>query len=572
MKAMECYREVASEMVMHEKPEDIYTSIPSSVSEAFGFLWNRLMENPTEFVRMQMEYFYEMSRIAANASLRFMGNPAAPLYNPSDKDRRFKDEAWQNHVLFDFLKQSYVLTSSTLERTIASAHDIDPKTQQKLNFFSRQFIDAISPSNFLLTNPEVLKKTVESNGENLVKGMENLLKDMKTSDGILRISMTDRNAFALGRNIAMTPGKVVFQNDLVQIIQYTPTTKEVYETPLLIVSPWINKYYILDMQPENSFVKWLVDKGHTVFITSWVNPDARHANKSFEDYMKEGALDGIEAVKKATGEKQINVIGYCIGGTLMASALAYLTAKQQADSVKSITYLTTLVDFSEPGEIGAFIDEGQISEMEEHMNKKGYLESDKMATTFNMLRANELIWSFVVNNYLMGKNPFPFDLLYWNMDSTRLPAAMHSFYLRNMYLTNKLVQPKALSMCGVPIDLRNIKTPAYMLSTQGDHIAPWKSTYAATSIYKGPIRFVLSGSGHIAGVVNPPVKKKYGYWTNERLPATPDEWFDKSTPHEGSWWEDWQRWIESTGFVGKKVPARVPKNPIEDAPGSYVKG
>ncbi|HUY67711.1 MAG TPA: alpha/beta fold hydrolase, partial [Alphaproteobacteria bacterium] len=378
--------------------------------------------------------------------------------------------------------------------------------------------------------------------------------------------------FKVGRNLATTKGKVVFQNELIQLIQYAPLTPNARRVPLLIMPPWINKYYILDLGEKKSFIRYLVEQGFTVFCISWVNPDARHADMNFEDYMELGALAAMREVKRATGEDQINVLGYCIGGTLLATALAYLKAAPRADlpAVTSATFLVTLTDFSDPGDLGVFMDEAQIVAIEERMKKQGYLEAEAMATTFNMLRANELIWSFVINNYMLGKEPFPFDILYWNADSTNLAAAMESFYLRKMYLQNKLVQPGGVSMKGVPIDLRVIDTPAFLLSTREDHIAPWRATYAATQLYKGPVTFVLSGSGHIAGVVNPPAAKKYSYFTKDgTCPPQPDDWLKNAVAHDGSWWPEWTVWLAS--FSGDQIPARDVKDGIEDAPGSYVK-
>jgi polyhydroxyalkanoate synthase len=384
--------------------------------------------------------------------------------------------------------------------------------------------------------------------------------------------MTDASAFRLGENIALTPGKVVFQNELLQLIQYQPMTAEVYARPLLIIPPWINKYYILDLRESNSFIRWAVEQGHTVFVVSWVNPDKRLAHKSFDDYLAHGALAALDAVERATGEKDANVIGYCLGGTLLAAALGYLAAKKQ-ERVHSATFFVSMIDFERPGELEVFIDERQIAALEARMKKRGYLEGSEMATTFNMLRANDLIWSFVVNNYLLGRDPFPFDLLYWNSDSTRMPAAMHSFYLRNMYLKNLLRKPGGITLCGVPIDVTRITVPAYFISTLEDHIAPWKSTYAGARLLKGPVRFVLGGSGHIAGIINPPAASKYCYWVNDKVPEAPDAWLDGAQQHPGSWWTDWARWIARR--AGEKVPARVPGKgalkAIEDAPGSYVK-
>jgi len=455
---------------------------------------------------------------------------------------------------------------------VAAADGLAPNTAQKVDFYARQFVDAMSPSNFAITNPEVLRRTAETGGENLIKGLNNLLADLERGKGNLSIKMTDLDAFKVGENIAVTPGKVVFQNDLMQLIQYAPTTEKVLKRPLLIVPPWINKYYILDLRPKNSFIRWAVGQGHTVFVVSWVNPDEKLAEKGFDDYMREGPIAALDAVGKATGEKDANVIGYCIGGTLLAATLSYM-AQTGDDRVKTATFLTTMLDFEESGELGVFIDEEQLKSMEESMEKKGYLDGREMSTTFNMLRANDLIWSFVVNNYLLGQEPFPFDLLYWNSDSTRMPARMHSFYLRKMYQENRLIEPGGITLAGVPIDLGRVKVPSYFLSTREDHIAPWKSTYRGTQLLKGPKRFVLAASGHIAGVVNPPDSGKYSHWINTELPPEADAWLAGATELAGSWWGDWHRWV--TGHGKAQVAARTPGEgglpAIEDAPGSYVK-
>jgi polyhydroxyalkanoate synthase subunit PhaC len=440
-----------------------------------------------------------------------------------------------------------------------------------VDFYTRQYIDAISPSNFIATNPEVLTTTLQTGGQNLLRGLENLLSDLDRGDGRLAITMVDKNAFRLGENIASTPGKVVYQNDLMQLIQYEPSTSDVRRRPLLIVPPWINKFYVLDLQPKNSFIKWAVDQGHTVFVISWVNPDERLASKNFEDYMLQGPLAALDAIDKAAGERSINAVGYCLGGTLLASTLAYLAAHDD-DRIASATCFVTLVDFSEVGDMAVFIDDEQISSLEKRMQERGYLEAQDMATSFNMLRANDLIWSFVVNNYLLGKEQIPFDLLFWNSDATRMPAAMHSFYLRNMYQRNLLAKPGGLTLADTPIDLTKITTPIFLLSTREDHIAPWKSTYAATRLYGGPVKFVLSASGHMAGVISAP-GSKYGHWTNDDLPPTPDAWFSGAKSYPSSWWPLWDEWVTQFGLG--RVAARSPGNRglagIENAPGSYVR-
>jgi polyhydroxyalkanoate synthase len=548
---------------------------PLNVGGAFMELFARMMSDPVKLLEKQFELWQDYMHLWQSAAQRLMGDEQAPVISPDSKDRRFRDEAWQQNAVFDFLKQSYLLSARWMQHSVADVSGLDEHTARKIDFYTRQFVDALSPSNFLVTNPEVLKATIESNGQNLVKGLENLLEDLERGKGHLRISMTDPKAFAVGKNLAITPGKVVYQNELIQLIQYEATTKEVHKTPVLVMPAWINKYYILDLQPENSLVKWLVDQGHTVFIISWVNPDENLSKKTFDHYMAEGPLSALEAIEKITGETESSVIAYCLGGTLLSITLAWLHAKKQQQRVKSATYLTTMIDFAEAGELSVFIDEEQLKMLESRMSETGYLEGSEMAMTFNMLRANDLIWSFVVNNYLLGKDPFPFDLLYWNSDATRMPATMHSFYLRNMYQKNLLIQPGGLTIGGVPIDLRTITTPSYILSTREDHIAPWKSTYAATNVYKGDIRFVLAGSGHIAGAINPPVKKKYNHWVSHGhdFPTSPDAWLKGAQEHPGSWWQDWNTWQQK--FAGPKVPARAigggKVKPIEDAPGSYVK-
>jgi len=546
---------------------------PLNVGEAFVELTRHMMANPAHIMESSLNLWSDYLTLWQTAAQRMMGAEVAPMVTPAKDDYRFRDEAWADNQVFDFIKQSYLLTSRWMQSTVTGVEGMDKKTAEKVDFYTRQYTDALSPSNFVMTNPEVLRTTLESGGENLVKGLENLISDLENSDGQLRIKMTDPDAFQVGGNVATTPGKVVFRNALMELLQFDPTTDEVVKTPLLIVPPWINKYYILDLREKNSFIKWATDQGHTVFVVSWVNPDSELATKTFDDYMLEGPVAALDAIEQATGEKKVNVIGYCIGGTLLACTLAYLTAKKKIGKVNSATFFTTMVDFTEAGELGIFIDDSQLTSLEEKMEERGYLEGSEMATTFNMLRANDLIWSFVINNYLLGKDPFPFDLLYWNSDSTRMPAAMHSFYLRKMYLENKLIEPGGIVLDGVKIDLRKIDVPTYIISTREDHIAPWKSTYSATKLYKGPIRFVLAGSGHIAGVVNPPSKPKYGYWTNDDLTGTPDQWLEGADEFAGSWWPDWDAWAKERAG-GETVPARKPGDgklkPLCDAPGEYV--
>ena len=547
---------------------------PLHLTQTFMDFTAKMLADPNRLVQAQVELWQQYMKLWQVTAQRMMGQTVEPVAEPARGDKRFNDPAWKDEVVFDYLKQSYLLTARWLQGTIKEVEGVDEKTARKVDFYTRQFIDAVSPSNFAMTNPQVVKATVESKGENLLKGLQNLLGDLERGKGNLLIRQTDMDAFKVGGNVATTPGKVVYQNDIMQLIQYAPSTEEVYEVPLLIVPPWINKFYILDLKPENSFIKWATEQGYTVFVVSWVNPDERLSKMVFEDYMNQGPLAALDAIEKATGQRKASAIGYCIGGTLMAATLAYMAARND-DRIVACTFFTAQVDFSEPGELGVFIDEDQLASVEEMMSKKGYLEGSEMATTFNMLRANDLIWSFVVNNYLMGKDPFPFDLLFWNADATRMPAAMHSYYLRNMYQKNLLSQPGGIVLDNVPIDLRNIRIPVYIQAGKEDHIAPVRSVYKATQLFSGPVRFMLAGSGHIAGVVNPPRNKKYQHWLNEtdKNPPTLAEWQAGSKEFPGSWWHDWDKWLSA--LSGPKVPARVPGAAglpaIEDAPGSYVK-
>src|ERR1700684_4417071 len=525
-------------------PKEEHDADPLNIGSACMEMTARLMANPARLMQAQFGLWQDYMSLWQNTARRMMGIDTEPVIDSASGDRRFKDSAWKDNEIFDFIKQSYLLSARYVQDVVTHVEGLDDKTAQKVDFYAKQFVDAMSPSNFVLTNPEVLRKTAETGGENLLKGLNNLLSDLEQGKGKLRIKMTDLDAVKLRENIGVSPGKVVFQNDLMQLIQYTPNTEKVLKRPLLIAPPWINKFYILDLRPRNSFVRWAVSQGHTVFMISWVNPDEKLAKKGFDDYMRNGYLAALDAIEQATGEREVNAIGYCLGGTLLASTLAYMATKKD-NRIKSATFFVTMMDFSEAGELGVFIDEQQLQALEDKMNKRGYLEGSEMATTFNMLRANDLIWSFVVNNYLMGNDPFPFDLLYWNADSTRMPARMHSFYLRNMYQENRLAQPGGISLAGTPIDLGRVKVPAYFLSTREDHIAPWKSTYRGTQLLGGPTRFVLAASGHIAGVVNPPDGGKYGHWINKDLPSQAETWFEGATEMSGSWWPDWHRWTLS---------------------------
>ncbi|HLZ03869.1 MAG TPA: class I poly(R)-hydroxyalkanoic acid synthase [Bradyrhizobium sp.] len=540
----------------------------STLGLDFLDLMSKVMMDPTAVASAQIDLMNSGLAIWQKTAERMLMRRADE--NDRPKDKRFKHSDWSENAIFSFVKESYLVAAKSILSTVRDVKGMDKASARKVDFYTRQFVDAISPSNFIATNPEVLTATLESGGQNLLRGLENLLDDLERGGGRLAITMADMNAFRLGENIATTRGKVVYQNELMQLIQYSPTTSEVRKRPLLIVPPWINKFYVLDLQPRNSFIKWAVDRGHTVFVISWVNPDEKLAKKAFEDYMLEGPLAALDAIEIASGERRINAIGYCLGGTLLASTAAYSAAKSD-DRIASATYFVTLVDFTDVGDMAVFIDDEQLASLEKRMSERGYLDAQDIATSFNMLRANDLIWSFVVNNYLLGKEPLPFDLLFWNSDSTRMPATMHSFYLRKMYQQNLLSKPGGISLAGTPIDLSKVTTPSFILATREDHIAPWKSTYAATRLYSGPVKFVLSASGHMAGVISAP-GSKYGHWTNDNLPPHPDEWFAHAAAHQGSWWPLWDEWV--TQLDGERVPAREPgggKLPIiEDAPGSYV--
>ena len=548
-------------------------SDPLNLSAALGAMARSLADDPSPLIDAQVRWWDGYLKLWQQGAQRLRGEEPEPVAAPAPDDRRFRDPAWTESWVFDHLKQSYLLTAACVQSAVGNLRGLDEKDVAKLAFYTRQFADALAPTNFLATNPAAIKETAETKGENLLKGLRNVLDDLERNEGRFSPRMSDEGHFTLGETIATTPGKVVFQNELMQLIQYAPSTETVFRRPLLIVPPWINKYYVLDLRPKNSFVKWAISKGYTVFMISWVNPDERLAEKTFQDYMLEGPLAALDAIEQATGERDVAAIGYCLGGTLTAATLAYLATRGDK-RIRSATFFASLVDFAEPGELGVFIDDAQLESLEATMAEKGYLDGRHMATTFNMLRANDLIWSFVVNNYLLGREPLPFDLLFWNADSTRMPAAMHGFYLRKMYQENLLARPEGLSLAGVPIDLRRIDVPTYIVATREDHIAPWQSCFAACGLYRGQRRFVLGASGHIAGIINPPAAGKYGYWTGPVVEAqAADDWLAAAEHREGSWWDDWHAW-QRRRAGGKKVPARVPGDgalrPIEDAPGAYV--
>jgi polyhydroxyalkanoate synthase len=548
---------------------------PSELAEVvktFSALAEYWLSDKDRAAELQMKIGKAYLDLWGSAVRRLAGEPAEPAIAPSPRDKRFNDPEWKSNQFFDFVMQLYLLTTQWAQDLVRNAEGLDPHTRKKAEFYVQQIANALAPSNFVLTNPEVLRETLASSGDNLVRGMKMLAEDIEAGGGTLRIRQSDPSNLVVGVNIATTPGKVIFQNELMQLIQYQPATETVLRTPLLIVPPWINKFYILDLRPEKSFIKWCVDQGITVFVISWVNPDKRLGSKTFDDYMKEGPLAAMDAIERATGELKVHTMGYCVGGTLLASTLAWLAEKRRV-RVTSATFLAAQVDFTHAGDLLVFVDEGQISALERDMQAAGVLEGSKMAMAFNMLRSNDLIWSYVVSNYLKGQPPSSFDLLHWNSDATRMPAANHSYYLRNCYLENRL-STGSMVLDNTLLDLSKVKVPIYNLATREDHIAPADSVLYGSQFFGGPVKYVLSGSGHIAGVVNPPASGKYQFWTNDNIrDVTLADWLKGAQEHKGSWWPDWREWL--AGIDAEEVPARAVGTealpPIEDAPGSYVR-
>ena len=548
--------------------------VSSEISDAvktLGVVAESWMSDPQKTAAAQTSLSTQFIDLWQHTLKRLIGEDTQPVVAPDPSDKRFTAPEWHENPFFDFLRQAHSVTTNWASHLVEDAEGIDAHTRDKASFYVRQLGAALSPSNFLLTNPELLRTTIEQDGDNLVRGMHMLAEDLEAGNGNLKIRQSDPSKFQVGVNLAVTPGKVIFRNDLIELVQYTPTTETVFKRPLLIVPPWINKFYVLDLNPDKSFIRWAVAQGLTVFVISWVNPDARQALKSFEAYMREGIFAALEAIKAQTGEEQVTAIGYCVGGTLLSATLGYMAATQDK-RINSATLLTTQVDFTDPGELKVFVDEEQVRATEEKMAETGYLEGSSMANAFNMLRPNDLIWSYVVKNYLKGEPPSPFDLLYWNSDSTRMPAANHSFYLRHCYLHNDLVN-KRMPIGDVMVDLGKVTIPIYNLAAREDHIAPAKSVFQGAKYFGGDMRYVLAGSGHIAGVVNPPYKTKYQYWLGPEVKGDLDTWMKKAVEHPGSWWLDWIKWIEAQNpaMVAARDPATGPLTPLCDAPGTYVK-
>ena len=541
------------------------------IARTLGEVAERWMGEPQRALEAQARLTNGLIGLWADALRRLQGEEVPPAQAPDPTDRRFKDPAWTQNPYFDFLRKSYVHAAKWAEDMVLEAKDIDPHTRHKARFYVRQLAAALSPSNFVALNPELIRATIDENGANLVRGARMLAEDVEAGGGELRLRQTDARNFEVGVNLATTPGKVVLRNDLIELIQYAPSTETVLRRPLLIVPPWINKFYILDLNPEKSFIRWAVSQGVTVFVISWVNPDSRHASKGFDAYMKEGIFAALDAIEMATGEKKVSAIGYCVGGTLLSATLGYMAAREDR-RIDSATLLATQVDFKHSGDLQVFVDEKQVSAVEDEMRLRGFLDGKRMATAFNMLRPNDLIWRYMVDVYLKGKSPPPFDLLFWNADSTRMPAANHSFYLRNCYLENNITEGRMV-IDGITIDLERVTIPIYNLAAKEDHIAPALSTFEGSRHFGGEVRFVMAGSGHIAGVVNPPAHQKYQYWTGGPVGDSFQGWVERAEEHKGSWWPDWFAWLEQQ--APERVPARAPGGgkltPVGDAPGTYVK-
>ena len=549
---------------------------PLNIGESFQEMMNSLAADPGTVMQRQFNLWGDYAKLMSTMSRRIAGEEVRPAIEPDPGDKRFVHPAWKDNQLLDFIKQAYLTYAKWLRTTVHQLEGMDEHDKKKAEFYTQQFLDAIAPTNFPVLNPEVVETTIEMKGENLLKGMRNLLEDLDRGHGALAIRQADLNFFKVGENLATTPGKVVFQNEIMQLIQYDPQTEEVAKRPLLILPPWINKFYILDLQPQNSFIRWMIEQGRTVFVVSWVNPGPELKNKTFEDYIRQGLFEALDAIRQATGEADVDAIGYCIGGTMLATALAYM-AKSGDERIKSATFFTAQADFKESGDLLLFVDDAQLDAIEKQMDAAGgVLEGRAMATTFNMLRSNDLIWSFVIDNYMKGKDPAKFDLLYWNSDATRMPKKVHLFYLRDFYQHNRLARGEMV-IGGKQLDLGDVNIPIFMQAGETDHIAPHNSVYRTARLFasKGnnQVHYMLAGSGHIAGVINHPDKKKYHHSTNDALPETVAEWKEGAVRHPGSWWFYWIGWLDQVS--PGKVPARWPGDgdlkPIEDAPGSYVK-
>lgn len=549
---------------------------PFNAAPEFGEVWNHIVHQPELMMQAQADLMKGYLDLWSNTTKRFMAGDddagSVPVIEPEKGDKRWKSEDWSANPVFDAIKQSYLLNQHFLMGLVRNVEGIDDRTRRKVEFLTRQMTDALSPTNFALTNPDVIRETMASRGENLNRGLQNLMSDLEAGHGRLALRQTDTAGFQVGKDLATAPGQVIFQNDVMELIQYAPATETVKQRPLLIAPPWINKFYIMDLREKNSMIRWLTEQGFTVFLISWVNPGPELKNKTFADYMHEGLFAALHAIEAATGETSVNAVGYCVGGTLLASALAWLEAEGQSERIASATFFAAQTDFEQAGDLLLFIDEYWLKEIERIIDAQGgVLDGRSMADTFNLLRSNDLIWSFVVNNYLLGRQPQAFDLLYWNSDQTRMPKALHLWYLDNLYRNNRLSKGE-LELDGHTLDLGAVKTPVYMQASREDHIAPYPSVYRGAKRFGGPVRFLLAGSGHIAGVINHPAAKKYQHWTNDKLPKTADAWIKGAKEHPGSWWADWRDWLYERS--GDDVPARTPGDgklkPLCPAPGRNV--
>jgi len=543
----------------------------ADATRTFGLVAESWLTHPERAAAAQAELISGLTSIWSQTLHRFSGEDAPPVVPPDPTDKRFSAPEWSQNPFFDYLRQTYSFATKWASEMVEEAEGLDPQTKAKAAFYTRLIASSVSPSNFMPTNPELLRATLAARGANLVRGMEMLAEDLSAGGGRLKIRQTDQSKFELGVDLATTPGKVIFRNEVMELIQYAPATEEVYARPLLIVPPWINKFYVLDLNREKSFVRWAVAQGLTVFIISWVNPDESLADLSFDDYMINGVLAALDAIALATGEKRVAAAGYCVGGTLLAATLAYMAAKRDR-RIDSVTFFATQVDFTDAGDMQIFVDEAKLAALEDAMAKTGYLEGVKMANTFNLLRPNELVWNYVINNYVKGETPSAFDLLAWNSDSTRVPRANHSFYLRSCYLENRLTRGEMV-LGGVKLNLGKVTIPVYEIAAKEDHIAPARSVFRGAQYFGGEVTYVLAGAGHIAGIINPPSKEKYQYWTGGPPVGTYEDWVRSATETKGSWWPKWLDWL--TKQAPRKAPAREPGDgelePICDAPGDYVR-
>ena len=566
----DCQTSFMDELMGHFVKPDAERGLVEMSTEYLRGLFDGVASNPVRLAEQQVEYWCDQVGLYQRVLLKMLGEPVEPLIAPAPGDRRFSDPAWSEHALFDFIKQNYLLLAKHLSAATENLEGLSDRRRRRIEYFTRQYVNALAPTNFPTTNPDVLRKMRESNGASLLTGLRLLLEDRERSAGVLNVCMSRPDGFELGKDLACTPGSVVFENDLMQLIQYAPATEQVYRTPILIVPSWVNKYYVLDLSPENSYIRWLVEQGYTVFAISWINPDASHREFGFADYMALGPLSALAEIERLTGEREVAAVGYCLGGILLACARAYAEAGGER-RFAAATYLAVSMDFSEPGDMGIFVDENSVAEIEKEMAERGYFDGRLLAAGFSLLRENDLYWSYYVTNYLKGERPSALDVMHWNSDSTHLTAACHGFVLRELHLFNRLIRPNGITLNGRGIDLGGITSPTYILGTEKDHIAEWRSTYTAALLQRGENRFVLAGAGHIAGVVNPPQANKYHFFVNDELAADAERWLAGANKLPGSWWLDWHQWQRRT--AGPLVAARTidSDNVIEPAPGRYVR-